>query len=211
RQQSAFYHPEIDEINVKQLVPLRLILSADADKLTPTLIDAVQQELNQQVSNGGGRNALVLRSIVASDSYNFTDAYDDATGALAADSLSITALLQRAYVGFLMAELTPESKMLKLTSVISDLEQLITHTQASWAPAYYNKAVVLNAMGRTKEAITQYSKAIELDAYLAPAYYNRALLYLEIGSQSEAEKDLSRAGELGLYKSYSLLKSSKSK
>ena len=66
-------------------------------------------------------------------------------------------------------------------------------------------------MGRTKEAITQYSKAIELDAYLAPAYYNRALLYLEIGSQSEAEKDLSRAGELGLYKSYSLLKSSKSK
>ena len=211
RQQTAFYHPEVDEINVKQIIPLRLILSVDADKLSTTLIESVQQQLNLLVSNGGGRNALVLRSIVASDSYNFTDAYDDATGALSADSLSVTALLQRAYVGFLMAELNAESKMLKLTTVLRDVEQLIDHTQSNWAPALYNKAVVLSAMGRTKEAITYYSKAIELDAHLAPAYYNRALLHLANNNQTEAEKDLSRAGELGLYKSYNLLKSSKQK
>jgi tetratricopeptide (TPR) repeat protein len=211
RQQGDFYHSEIDEINVKQLIPLRLILSTDADKLSPVLLDAVHQELNTLVSNDGGRNALILRSITAAESYNFTDAYDDATGALAADSTSVTALLQRAYVGCLMGELNSESKMLKLSAALTDIERLICHTHSDWAPAFYNKAVLLTAMGRKKEAIDVYTKAIELDAHLAPAYYNRALLYLELGKQTEAEKDLSRAGELGLYKSYNLLKSSKHK
>ena len=211
RQQGDYYHSEIDAINVKKLIPLRLILSADAEKLSPALLEAVHQELNVQVSNDGGRNALVLRSIVAAESYNFTDAYDDVTGALAADSTSVTALLQRAYICHLIAELQPESKMLKLASALSDVERLIQLTHLDWAPAYYNKAVLLTATGRVKEAIDVYTRAIELDAYLAPAYYNRALLYLEQGKQIEAEKDLSRAGELGLYKSYNLLKSSKHK
>ena len=209
RQQSAYYHPEIDVINKQRLVSLRLILSADVEKLSPTTLEYTLLQLNTLVSNGGSTASLVLRSIVTADTYNFTDAFDDATGALASDSLSVTALLQRANVNYLMADVMPDMKSLKLVAALNDIEHLIVHTEQTWAPALYNKAVVLAAMGRKTEAIEWYTKTIALDSYLAHAYYNRALLYLEGGKQHEAEKDLSRAGELGLYKAYSLLKNSK--
>ena len=191
------------------MVPLRLILSADADKLSPTTLEYTLLQLNTLVSNGASPASLVLRSIVAADTYNFTDAYDDATGALTSDSLLVTALLQRANVNYLMADVMPEAKTLKLSAALTDVEQLIAHTENTWAPAFYNKAVVLAAMGRKADAVEWYTKTIALDPYLAYAYYNRALIYLEQGKQQEAEKDLSRAGELGLYKAYSLLKNSK--
>ena len=209
RQQSAYYHSEIDVINKQELVPLRLILSADAEKLSPTTLEYTQLQLNTLVSKGSSSAPLVLRSIVAADTYNFTDAYDDATGALASDSLSVLALLQRANINYLMADVMPEVKSLKLAAALADAELLIEHTENAWAPAFYNKAVVLAAMERKTDAIELYTKTIALDPYLAHAYYNRALLYLKEGKQQEAEIDLSRAGELGLYKAYSLLKSSK--
>ena len=209
RQQSAYYHSEIDVINKQELVPLRLILSADAEKLSPTTLEYTQLQLNTLVSKGSSSAPLVLRSIVAADTYNFTDAYDDATGALASDSLSVLALLQRANINYLMADVMPEVKSLKLAAALADAELLIEHTENAWAPAFYNKAVVLAAMERKTDAIELYTKTIALDPYLAHAYYNRALLYLKEGKQQEAETDLSRAGELGLYKAYSLLKNSK--
>jgi tetratricopeptide (TPR) repeat protein len=101
--------------------------------------------------------------------------------------------------------------VLKLSAALTDADRLIALTASAWAPAFYNKAVILAALGRTTEAISEYTRAITLDAHLAPAYYNRALLYLSVEKYDEAEKDLSRAGELGLYKSYNLLKNSKHK
>ena len=141
RQQSAYFYPEIDEINRAQLVPLRLVLSADADKLPTSLLEVTQLQLNTLVSNGDERNALVLRSIIAAELYNFTDAFDDASGALATDSLCITALLQRSDVNYLMAELIPESRVLKLSAALTDADRLIALTASAWAPAFYNKAV----------------------------------------------------------------------
>jgi Flp pilus assembly protein TadD len=50
---------------------------------------------------------------------------------------------------------------------------------------------MVSALERRPEAVTDYSKAIELDPRLASAYANRGLTYYETGEYAAAEADLS--------------------
>lgn len=60
---------------------------------------------------------------------------------------------------------------------------------AARAQALYNRAVALDALGRTQEAIENYSIALRLDARLAPALNNRANAYRRLGRVGEARRD----------------------
>ena len=59
--------------------------------------------------------------------------------------------------------------------------------------AYYNRAMILDGLNEREAAITDYSRALELDPSLEiKAVGNRAVLYLEAAKYNEAKKDLDR-------------------
>ena len=60
--------------------------------------------------------------------------------------------------------------------------------------------------GEYSNAIDDYTRALQIDAYLAEAYYNRGLAYVKNGKKADGIRDLSRAGELGIYDAYSVIK-----
>jgi tetratricopeptide (TPR) repeat protein len=76
----------------------------------------------------------------------------------------------------------------------------------SCAYLYYNRANVSAADKDYRQAINDYTKAIDLDARLAEAYHNRGMALIDSGNTTEGIADLSKAGELGLYTAYSLIK-----
>jgi tetratricopeptide (TPR) repeat protein len=55
--------------------------------------------------------------------------------------------------------------------------------------ALFDRGVAFDAMGKTKQAITDYSAALRLDRAFAPALNNRANAYRRLGRLSEAKRD----------------------
>ncbi len=73
--------------------------------------------------------------------------------------------------------------------------------KSDWAIPYFYKAACYDALEKPKEAIENYSKAIEYDDSMTDAYYNRAKLTLSDKTASKdkiesAIKDLNKALEL---------------
>ena len=85
-----------------------------------------------------------------------------------------------------------------------DYDQVI-RLQPDFSFAYYNKANILCAQREWKDAIANYTKAIEQDNDFAEAYFNRGLTYIYIGENEKGLNDLSKAGELGIYQAYNLI------
>ena len=56
------------------------------------------------------------------------------------------------------------------------------------------------------KSIENYTKAIELYAYMGDAYYNRGLVLIYLKDKEKGCIDLSRAGELGVQEAYSVIK-----
>ena len=65
------------------------------------------------------------------------------------------------------------------------------------ARVYFNRALVLTALGCPDQAQRDYDRALKRDAGLAPAALNRGLLRYQAGRLTEAMADLGRALELG--------------
>lgn len=63
--------------------------------------------------------------------------------------------------------------------------------------------------GKLDDALSAFTRAIELDPQMAEAYYNKAVVFLLINDNDAAAPLLSKAGEMGLFKAYNLLKQSK--
>src|SRR5439155_21141746 len=59
--------------------------------------------------------------------------------------------------------------------------------------------VLLLKLGRTSEALSRLSTAIEKSPQSAEAFYQRARTYLELGKPAEAEKDLVQSISLAQY------------
>lgn len=211
--QSEYFYHEVARINAHRVLPLRLVISVQSvPQIAPSLYERVAEQLYTLLDGPTLADALVLRSVIQSQRYNFSDALDDAKGALMNDSTSVCAMLQRCAVNCQLAQAETDDKPARriyLAAAENDANQLLQLTNSEWAPAYYNRAVIYTLQGRKAEAIADYDQAIRLDERLAPAYFNRALLYYEDGKHAESEADLSRAGELGIYKAYSLLKALK--
>jgi len=61
--------------------------------------------------------------------------------------------------------------------------------------AYVNRALALERKAEFKDALTDYSRAIEVNPRFAPAYFNRGLLQGERGQTEEALRDMDKALE----------------
>ena len=61
-------------------------------------------------------------------------------------------------------------------------------------------------MKKFKDAIDEYTKALNIEPHLAEAYYNRALILLYLKQNEKACKDLSKAGEMGVNDAYNVIK-----
>lgn len=74
--------------------------------------------------------------------------------------------------------------------------QKIYATNPNSAEFYYQNGLTHQHSGDTQEAISEYTKAIDLDNNNVQAYYNRGILYAEIGSKKAAVQDLRQAAKL---------------
>ncbi len=92
-----------------------------------------------------------------------------------------------------------------LNEMAADLKAVIALSPRN-TYAHYNLAYVQAMLGSYEEAISSYSRAVELKPDLGEAYFNRALIYLQIGDKEKGVADLSKAGELGILPSYNILK-----
>ena len=62
-----------------------------------------------------------------------------------------------------------------------------------YTKAYYNRGNAYSELGEYKQAISDYTRAIELDPEYAEAYYNRGLAYKQLGNCSAANSDFLEA------------------
>ena len=56
---------------------------------------------------------------------------------------------------------------------------------------YYNRAVALEALGQTTEALKDYEASLRLQPDLADAHHNAALLYDQVGNKQLAIRHFS--------------------
>ena len=72
--------------------------------------------------------------------------------------------------------------------------------------SWFNRGNVFTLQKDYRNAIANYTKAIELEHNFAEAYFNRGLCYVLIGENAKGISDLSKAGELGIYVAYNVIK-----
>ncbi|MCQ2194021.1 MAG: tetratricopeptide repeat protein [Paludibacteraceae bacterium] len=102
-------------------------------------------------------------------------------------------------------ELSQSSSQLIYGLMLNDYDQVTT--LAPRLPfGWYNKANILSEQKDFRNAMANYTKAIELDKDFAEAYFNRGLVHILVGESREGIADLSKAGELGIYSAYNIIK-----
>jgi tetratricopeptide (TPR) repeat protein len=62
--------------------------------------------------------------------------------------------------------------------------------------SYLNRGVIYEKKGNYKQAIFDYTKAIELKSDFDKAYFNRGMLYLKLGEKEKAKSDLKKVLEV---------------
>ena len=72
-----------------------------------------------------------------------------------------------------------------------------TKIEKNQAEFYFNQGVAWNEKGDYDKAISEYTKAIEINPSLEEAYSNRGLAYLLLGQSQPGCHDLQKACELG--------------
>lgn len=72
--------------------------------------------------------------------------------------------------------------------------------------SWFNRGNVFSMQKDYRNAIANYTKAIDLEKNFAEAYFNRGLCYVLIGENEKGILDLSKAGELGIYVAYNVIK-----
>ena len=74
------------------------------------------------------------------------------------------------------------------------------------ASSYYKRGLSFHKEGKYDQAITNYTKAIEINPRLAQAYTNRGAVYLSTGKTEPACDDFRKACELGVCHALNLAK-----
>lgn len=176
-------------------------------------IDSLSQQINSSSKVSDAINCLLLRAVAYAMVQNYDAAVDDLTTYLQIDSTSVPALWQRAVCQsrvnqFQVSERTNSMQGMmdgRWWKVDSDLSKaLVLSPQNAWL--HYNRGNLNVLRQDYRQAIDDYTRAIDIDSTLAEAYYNRGLCYIQLERQAEGVADLSKAGELGLYQAYSLIK-----
>ena len=73
-------------------------------------------------------------------------------------------------------------------------------------PKLFKRGNIKNLLGDYEGAITDYSKAIELNPNLAEAYHNRGLTKFRSGNEQAGNLDFLKAGMLGYIRAYDINK-----
>jgi tetratricopeptide (TPR) repeat protein len=72
----------------------------------------------------------------------------------------------------------------------ADVPTPLVESDPRYAIVHYNRGNDYFRQGDTKEAISEYNKAIELNPTYANVYYNRGQVYKSLGKKEEALADL---------------------
>ena len=87
-------------------------------------------------------------------------------------------------------------RMIFLTYVIFFV--FIFNCYAETAKEYVNNGIAFSNRGDLAQAISDFTKAIEIDPHYADAYYHRAVVYYALKDTDNAWKDVHKAEEAGL-------------
>ena len=189
--------------------PIRqFCLTAESETLADDASESDWRQVERVSSTLNACNQLVVSSAIAVERYNYTSALNDAQEALRADSTSVLALLQCAFVLSRSAASGTMSTS-EAQSNIHLAQSLIERAKArspKSAVIVYNQACLMAQAGNAKAAIETFGEVLELDERFAEAYYNRAILLSAAGEAKKAATDFSKAGQLGLYKAYAQMK-----
>ncbi|MCM1293908.1 MAG: tetratricopeptide repeat protein, partial [Bacteroides sp.] len=100
---------------------------------------------------------------------------------------------------------TYQGHIARVRRIFEDYGKVIEYSPRSPFP-HYNMGILYAESGDLKEALKEFTRAIELKSDFGEAYYNRGFVQYKLGNQKEGSADLSRAGQLGITQSYNLLK-----
>jgi tetratricopeptide (TPR) repeat protein len=210
-----YYHVLVDMLNKSNKLPAALRFTTQELALTAEMVDFHFSEitrLSKQIDEVQTAELLFARAIEFAIVQDYASAIDDCTRALllADKDLEPILIFCRANWRYRLFEYQRATGEQEATAnmdfdiMLRDYDQVL-RLQPDFAFALYNKANILCAQREYKDAISYYTRAIEIDADFAEAYFNRGLTYVYTGENEKGLADLSKAGELGIYQAYNLI------
>ena len=219
-----YYHPLVEYINAKEILPSILRFATQETALTAQMVDfhfseikrlsqlIIQQEIAEQPNDNTLAALYLSRAIEFSIVQDYTSAVDDCTRAALHAEKQIEPVIYfcRANWRYRLLEYQRATGEQQATNamdfdiMLKDYDQVIK-ILPDFSFAYYNKANILCAQRDWKDAIRYYTLAIEKDTEFAEAYLNRGLTYIYTGETEKGLHDLSKAGELGIYQAYNMI------
>ncbi len=202
----------------------------DSNNLYPRLITKDTAVIQPEISDSLSNNELVIIQNIAAQSQRSN--YNKALEILHQSKESFKTLWLYYFIEgtieasmaeyiFSMSEISTTIKLAedKTTySSVNDTRTVIDYTKAeqrlnnsielnpNFSLAYYNKANIMALSQRFREAIDNYSKAINIDESLPQAYYNRGLTLIYLKETERGCLDISKAGQLGISDAYNVIK-----
>ena len=210
-------HPLIAQFNQQEMLPAALRLTSQEIALTAEMVDfhfAEITRLSRRIDEAPTVELFFARAIEFAIVQDYASAIDDCTRALQLlamnSELSTIITFCRANWRYRLLEYQRATGEQEATAnmdydiMLRDYDQVIRQ-QPDFTFAFYNKANILCAQHEYKDAIDNYTHAIQLDNDFAEAYFNRGLTYVYIGENEKGLADLSKAGELGMYQAYNMI------
>ena len=204
------YCPELEKLNAKQTLSLRLYLTDNEAPMTEKQTEAHQTSVANSPDSTLRGEELFKRALDYYHIRDFENAVSDMNALIQEDGPEPLALILRAQCRFAQLEVS------RTTASASDLRlgylmAVQDYDKASFlmpdAPfLHYNIGCVQVQLADYLAAQKSFSRAIELDPRFPSAYYGRGVAYILAGQIDEGLSDLSQAGELGLYTAYNLIK-----
>ena len=200
---------KFNALQTKSKIDYKLYVTCNPPQLTEgqsqaffQLADSLSSFIEKAPHVTDVKRQLMMRAVVYGVVQDFDAAINDLTVLVHTDSLSTMAYWQRAVCQHLVNEfdrthgVQTSDAPARVMRVRTDLDAYL----------YYNRGNLHASNGEYSNAIDDYTRALQIDAYLAEAYYNRGLAYVKNGKKADGIRDLSRAGELGIYDAYSVIK-----
>ncbi len=212
--QNVAFDRQVDELNQQKLARTLYInnIHGATDNQSSNqyfqLIDSLTTTIQRSTDTQQAVRLLLVRAIAYSAIQNYEAAIEDLSTYLHIDSTSVVALWQRAVCQSRINQFQASEGTnidLKTANVLGDLNHaLALSPQNAWL--LYNRGNIRAQRHEYRQAIDDYTAALQIEPALAEAYYNRGLCHIKEGRQAEGVADLSKAGEQGLYTAYSLIK-----
>ena len=212
--QNVAFDRQVDDLNQQKLARTLYInnIHGATDNQSSNqyfqLIDSLTTTIQRSTDTQQAVRLLLVRAIAYSAIQNYEAAIEDLSTYLHIDSTSVVALWQRAVCQSRINQFQASEGTnidLKTANVLGDLNHaLVLSPQNAWL--LYNRGNIRAQRHEYRQAIDDYTAALQIEPALAEAYYNRGLCHINEGRQAEGVADLSKAGEQGLYTAYSLIK-----